>query len=192
MLSGIGGGFFGGYVSDKYFQSRRFPPTAISSVVLTFFLVTMAAALFSSQLVVGIIAVGVSFFTITITALMSGTAASDFGGRKATATAAGVTDAFVYIGASVESFSMGVIVKHGWVYWPLFLIPFAIAGVVIAGKMWNYLPEATRRYLLRVEKIVVSGPGGTLTETTSRRVSFSVPSNYDGLLINLCAHIGVP
>ncbi len=170
MISGIGGGFVGGYVSDKYFQSRRFPPTAMASGILTLFLGIMAVSLFDSELLVGIAAVGVSFFTITITALMSGTAASDFGGRKATATAAGVTDAFVYIGAAVESFSMGGIIKLGWYYWPLFLIPFALAGAVIAVKMWDYLPEATRRYLLKVENVVISGPGVTVTETTTTAI----------------------
>ncbi len=158
MISGIGGGWFGGYVSDKYFHSRRAPPTAMAAGLLIVFLSLMAVFLFNTELVVGLSVVGIGFFTITITALMSGTAASDFGGRKATATAAGVTDAFVYLGASVESFSMGGIIKHGWIYWPLFLIPFALAGMLIALKMWNYLPEATRRYLHMVEKVNMPSP----------------------------------
>ncbi len=167
MVAGIGGGFVGGYVSDKHFQSRRAPPTAMAAGLLVFFLVLMSVFLFSSELVVGLSIVAIGFFTITVTALMSGTAASDFGGRKATATAAGVTDAFVYLGASAESFSMGMIIKHGWNYWPIFLIPFAVAAMLISIKMWNYLPEATRRYLLHVEKVKMRESKSTLNATAA-------------------------
>lgn len=153
FLSGISGGFLGGHISDKYFQSRRGPPTAMSGALLVGFLALLAVSLFTSAVGVGISAVAISLLTISITALMSGTAAADFGGRKATATAAGVTDAFVYLGAAVQSFTMASVIKFGWIYWPLFLVPFAAGALLIAWRMWNHLPDATRRYLLTVEKV---------------------------------------
>jgi OPA family glycerol-3-phosphate transporter-like MFS transporter len=156
FLSGISGGFVAGHVSDKYFHSRRGPPVAISGALLILFLILLGATLFSSPFGLGVSAVAISFLTIAIHSLMSGTAAADFGGRKATATAAGVTDAFVYLGAAVQSFALGHLLKHGWFYWPAFLVPFAIAGVLLAVKMWQSLPEATRRYLLVVEKVSVT------------------------------------
>jgi OPA family glycerol-3-phosphate transporter-like MFS transporter len=104
---------------------------------------------------VGASAIGISLLTIAITALMSGTAAADFGGRKATATAAGVTDAFVYFGTAVQSITMTGVLKHGWFYWPLSMIPFALGAGFVALKMWNHLPEATRRYLRVVEKVSI-------------------------------------
>ena len=42
--------------------------------------------------------------------LMSGTAAADFGGRKATATASGIVDGFVYLGSGVQSVGVGYLV----------------------------------------------------------------------------------
>ena len=127
----------------------------MSFALAILFLSMMTVFLFKNQFIVGASAVAINLFTIAVTALMSGTAASDFGGRKATATAAGVTDAFVYFGGAIESFCVPMIIKHGWIYWPLFLIPFAVFGLIISIKMWNYLPDATRRYLLTVEKVRV-------------------------------------
>jgi OPA family glycerol-3-phosphate transporter-like MFS transporter len=83
---------------------------------------------------------------------MSGTAATDFGGRKATATSAGVVDGFAYLGSSIQSFSIGYIANtHNWDWWPLFLVPFAAIGLTIAIKIWLELPPATRRYIAEVE-----------------------------------------
>ena len=48
--------------------------------------------------------------SIGITSLMSGTAATDFGGRKATATCMGIVDAFAYLGSSLQSFGIGFLV----------------------------------------------------------------------------------
>ena len=113
----------------------------------------MAATLFSGPLIVGWSAVLIVMSSIGITSLMSGTAATDFGGRKATATCAGVVDGFAYIGSSVQSFSLGfIITRGGWHWWPLYIIPFAIVGLVLALKIWHDLPAATRKYISENEQ----------------------------------------
>jgi OPA family glycerol-3-phosphate transporter-like MFS transporter len=90
--------------------------------------------------------------SIGITSLMSGTAAADFGGRRATATSAGIVDGFAYLGSGLQSVSLGfLITRAGWQWWPVFLLPFAMVGLVLAIKIWNQLPEATRRYNDSVE-----------------------------------------
>jgi OPA family glycerol-3-phosphate transporter-like MFS transporter len=78
---------------------------------------------------------------------MSGTAAADFGGRKATATCSGVVDGCVYLGSSVQSVSVGYLVGLSWQCWPIFLMPFALAGGVISAKIWHALPAATRKFI---------------------------------------------
>jgi OPA family glycerol-3-phosphate transporter-like MFS transporter len=93
--------------------------------------------------------------------MMSGTAAADFGGRKATATASGITDGFVYLGTGLQSISIGYLTTNGipnvfpasWIFWPIFIIPFIALGLFLAVKMWAEIPEATRKYLLTVEKV---------------------------------------
>ena len=69
----------------------------------------------------------------------------------ATATCAGIVDGFAYLGSSIQSFSIGYIATRNWQWWPLFLAPFAVIGLVIAVKIWLELPPATRRYIADVE-----------------------------------------
>jgi OPA family glycerol-3-phosphate transporter-like MFS transporter len=89
--------------------------------------------------------------------LMSGTAAADFGGRKATATCSGIVDGCVYLGSAVQSVSVGYLAGLSWQWWPVFLMPFALIGGIIAFRFRNELPSATRRYLVEVEQKRVDG-----------------------------------
>jgi hypothetical protein len=82
---------------------------------------------------------------------MSGTAAADFGGRKATATCSGIVDGCVYLGTGIQSLCLGYLTTHSWLWWPLFLMPFALIGGLIALKIWHELPAATRKYIAEVE-----------------------------------------
>ena len=154
-ISGIIGGFLIGYASDHVFHSRRSPPVAIAGGLIFVLAVILLATLYTSPLVVGTCAVLISLLSISIHSLMSGTAAADFGGRKLTATASGITDGFVYLGTGLQSVSLGYLTNHSWLFWPAFLIPFAVLSVYIAIKMWGHLPEACKQYLVTVEKISV-------------------------------------
>ena len=149
---GIIGGFAGGLISDRFFQSRRGPPAAILSGVMFLLTVFMAVFLFRSPMVVGLAAVLISAAVIGVHSLMSGTAAADFGGRKATATCSGIVDGFVYLGSGIQSFSLGYLTSWSWHWWPIFLMPFALIGGGIALKIWHELPSATRKYIDEVEK----------------------------------------
>lgn len=154
-ISGMLGGFAAGYLSDKIFQSRRAPPAVIMNLVMVVLLVTMLCTLFSWPFMVGLCAVLMCFAVIGVHSLMSGTAAADFGGRKATATASGIVDGFVYLGSGVQSFAIGFLVEKDWSYWPLFLIPFTVLGFFLSLKIWWAIPEATKKYLVEIEKTVV-------------------------------------
>jgi OPA family glycerol-3-phosphate transporter-like MFS transporter len=145
-LFGIAGGFLGGLISDKFFQSRRGPPAALLCGIVLVMAVVMAAFLFSAPVIVGTAAVLIVMAAIGITSLMSGTAATDFGGRKATATCSGIVDGFAYLGSGLQSVCLGYITTGHWQWWPIFLIPFAVVGLVLALKIWNALPAATRKY----------------------------------------------
>ena len=80
---GIIGGFMGGLISDKVFHSRRGPPSALLSGFMFVMAIVMAFCLFRSPFTVGVTAVLISMAVIGVHSLMSGTAAADFGGRKA-------------------------------------------------------------------------------------------------------------
>ena len=152
---GIVGGFSGGLISDKWFQSRRGPPTAMLCGFVLVMAVLMSVFLSSSPLVVGWAAVFIVMASIGITSLMSGTAATDFGGRKATATSMGIVNGFAYIGSGIQSFGLGFLLASkdaNWQWLPLFVMPFAIIGTLIAIKIWHDLPPATRKYIAEVEQ----------------------------------------
>jgi OPA family glycerol-3-phosphate transporter-like MFS transporter len=154
---GIVGGFSGGLISDKLFHSRRGPPTALLCGFVLLMAALMAAFLFSQPVIIGWAAVFIVMASIGITSLMSGTAATDFGGRKATATSMGIVNGFAYLGSSIQSFGLGYLLasKGGgtnWMWLPIFVMPFAIIGTLISIKIWHDLPTATRKYIAEVEQ----------------------------------------
>ncbi len=152
---GIVGGFSGGLISDKWFQSRRGPPTAMLCGFVLLMTVLMSVFLSLQPLVVGWAAVCIVMASIGITSLMSGTAATDFGGRKATATSMGIVNGFAYIGSGIQSFGLGFLLASkdaNWQWLPVFVMPFAIVGTLIAIKIWHDLPPATRKYIAEVEQ----------------------------------------
>jgi MFS transporter, OPA family, glycerol-3-phosphate transporter len=151
-LFGVVGGFAGGIISDKFFQSRRGPPAAVLCGMVLILAGVMASVLFSQPVTVGWSAVFIVMASIGITSLMSGTAATDFGGRKATATCSGIVDGFAYVGSGLQSLCLGPITTQHWQWWPLFIVPFAIIGLVISIKIWNELPAATRKYIAESEE----------------------------------------
>ena len=153
---GIVGGFAGGLISDKFFQSRRGPPAALFSAFMVIMAAVMAMNMFSLPKIALPLAVGLAALCIVaavtgVHSLMSGTAAADFGGRKATATCSGIVDGCVYLGTSVQSVCVGYISGVNWQLWPLFLMPFAIGGGIIAWRIWHELPAATRKYIAEHE-----------------------------------------
>lgn len=154
-VSGMLGGFTAGFLSDKIFQSRRAPPAVIMNFVMMVLLVTMLIMLFRSPNIVGLCAVLMCFAVIGVHSLMSGTAAADFGGRKATATASGIVDGFVYLGSGLQSFAIGFLVEKDWSYWPIFLIPFTFVGFLLSLRIWWAIPNATKKYLTEVENKVL-------------------------------------
>jgi len=151
-MFGIIGAFAGGIVSDKLFQSRRGPPAALLCGFVFLCSIVMAICVHNSPVIVGCSGVAIVMCAVGITSLMSGTAATDFGGRKATATSSGIVDGFAYLGSGLQSVSLGYITTYlDWSWWPLFLTPFAILGLGIAVRIWYALPPATKRYIAEVE-----------------------------------------
>jgi OPA family glycerol-3-phosphate transporter-like MFS transporter len=151
-IFGIIGGFSAGIASDKLFNSRRGPPVAVCCGIVLLTALAMSAFLYSSPLVAGSAGVLIVMCAVGITSLMSGTAAADFGGRKATATCMGIVDGFAYLGSGIQSVCLAQITGWSWRLWPLFLVPFSITGLVIAIKIWNALPAATKKYIAEVEE----------------------------------------
>ena len=99
----------------------------------------------SSAITLGFIVIFMSLCVIGIHGMLSGTATMDFGGRRGAATAVGLIDGFVYLGTGVQSLALGFLTEKSWDFWPPFLIPFAIIGLVLAIKIWHAFPTAKRK-----------------------------------------------
>ena len=141
MLAGASGGMLAGWMSDHLFGSRRAPVAGILYSVLLLAVAGMTVTLYGNPLLLGILVSAVSVTVIGTHGMLSGTATMDFGGRKAAATAVGLIDGLVYLGTGVQSLALGYITSWNWSYWPVFLIPFAIAGIAMTTLIWNAIPK---------------------------------------------------
>lgn len=141
MLAGASGGMIAGWMSDHLFGSRRAPVAGIFYTVLLLAVVGMVFSVYDAPLRLGILVSVVSITVIGTHGMLSGTATMDFGGRKAAATAVGLIDGLVYLGTGVQSLALGFITSWDWHYWPVFLIPFALMGIFLTGRIWHAIPK---------------------------------------------------
>jgi len=147
-LAGIVGGILCGWASDKFFQSRRAPMAGVLYGTMLVFTIFMCFSI-GGGMGLPIAAVVMSMAVIGVHGIMSGTATVDFGGTKNGGTVVGIVDGFVYLGAAVQSISIGALAPVGdaaknpdnWVNWPLFLVPWALIGCLLSIKIWNAAPK---------------------------------------------------
>ncbi len=146
-VAGILGGVFAGTISDKFFQSRRGP---VSAVLYGIMLVCAVATLFLLESpVLGFVVIFSSMAIIGVHGMLSGTASMDFGGRKNVGVAVGLIDGFVYLGTAFQSLLYGRILPEGaaakdpanWINWPIAMIPMAGIGLILAIRVWNAKPQ---------------------------------------------------
>jgi MFS transporter, OPA family, glycerol-3-phosphate transporter len=150
--AGILGGVFAGVLSDHLFGSRRGPVTAVLYGIMIMGSIAMSFALRGEAL--GPLLAIMSMAVIGVHGMLSGTASMDFGGRKNAGVAVGIIDGFVYAGTAVMSFTYGAILPDdthaadidAWLPWPIAMIPVAIIGFVLARRLWNARPQASRSH----------------------------------------------
>lgn len=143
-LAGIAGGFAFGIASDRTFGGRRAP-------VITFGFLGMAAilAFFGLSDTLGFGPVAAACFLVLLSfcvngahGMIGGAASMDFGGRKATATAAGMFDGMQYLAGAFVGMGVGYITTNwGWGAWHWAPIPFALLGAYLMSRLWNVMPK---------------------------------------------------
>ncbi len=143
-VAGISGGMLAGFISDKLFGSRRGPVAALLYATMLAVAVSMIFLL-TSNWGLGLAVAAGSLAIIGVHGMLSGTATMDFGGRKAAGTAVGIIDGFVYLGTGLQSLSLGFITSRDWQYWPVFLVPFALVGLILAIRIWTAIPDGARK-----------------------------------------------
>lgn len=141
MIAGASGGMLAGWMSDKFFGSRRAPVAGILYTALLLATFGMIFTMQNNPWGLGISVFIVSIAVIGTHGMLSGTATMDFGGRKSAGTAVGLIDGLVYLGTGVQSLSLGYITSWNWNYWPIFLIPFVLLGIFLTKTIWNAFPK---------------------------------------------------
>lgn len=145
MIAGASGGMLAGWMSDHLFGSRRAPVAGILYSALLLAVIGMVFALDNTPYFLGAMVFIVSITVIGTHGMLSGTATMDFGGKKAAATAVGLIDGLVYLGTGIQSLSLGYITSTNWHYWPVFLIPFAVIGILLTLRIWHAIPSRAKR-----------------------------------------------
>jgi OPA family glycerol-3-phosphate transporter-like MFS transporter len=167
-IAGILGGMFAGVISDRVFQSRRGPVTAVlyGGMIAGGLLMLVVPGrvqydgiFFPTDFAtIGWIVVLMSLCIIGVHGMLSGTASMDFGGTKNVGVAVGIIDGFVYLGTAIMSFTYAVLLPqekldetgkligqatdpHNWKAWPVSMIVVATVGLFLASRLWNAKPK---------------------------------------------------
>lgn len=149
LVCGIIGATLTGWASDKFFQSRRAPMAGVLYGIMGLSALTMVFTLAGAPWPVAIAALAISMAVIGVHGILSGTSTADFGGTKNAGTVTGLVDGLVYLGTGFQSVVLGRITPKGdlsadpsnWTAWPVFLVPFAVIGTVLAIRIWNAAPR---------------------------------------------------
>jgi len=144
-VGGILGGLLCGYLSDRWFQSRR-PPVAF-----IFYLCQIASLVMLGQVGSPAAAAFMIGFTCMwifgVHGMLTGTASMDFGGTRAASTVAGTLDGVQYLASGLTGFLLGhYLDKLGWGAWTLMIIPFSIVGALLMTRLWNESPMKGRAH----------------------------------------------
>ena len=149
--AGILGGVFAGTLSDRLFDSRRGPMTAVLYVVML--VGSIGSTFLLSSPYLGWVMLIMSMAIIGVHGMLSGTASMDFSGNKNVGTAVGLIDGVVYMGTSLEALIYGHLLPIGeaqkdpthWQAWPIAMIPMAAIGLVLTIKLWNARPTPSQK-----------------------------------------------
>lgn len=124
------GSLLSGWVSDRFFHSRRAPVAAI--IYLTEVCVLFVASHVTTVNMALVMFVCVSFTVNSTHSLLGPAAAMDIGGRKMAAFASGVIDSFQYFGAAIGMTGLGWVLQHkGWSWYFYYLMPFGVIGGIL-------------------------------------------------------------
>lgn len=140
-LAGSIGAVSAGWVSDRYFQSRRAPVISIGLVFLGIFSWLFPRIPAENWILSLIALLGVGFFTYGPHVLMVATMPMDLGTRKASSSVTGFIDGFGYIGAAFTGVGSGWLIDHySWNAAFNFWISGAFIAAFLMVLLWNVKP----------------------------------------------------
>jgi MFS transporter, OPA family, glycerol-3-phosphate transporter len=144
-LAGAVGALSSGWLTDRFFQSRRAPVCALllGAVALLTLVYRVVVDLGALPTVVTLALAGFCLFGAQI--LLVGTAAQDFARRGATAAAAGFVDFVGHVGAFSGDVVTGWMLKHhGWAGAITWWASAAFVAALLVATLWRARPEESK------------------------------------------------
>lgn len=136
IAAGILGSFIAGSLSDFFFDGRR-PPIAFFGYFLQVGAMLVVTFLPSIDAVIAAFVVH-SFAVSIVHTMLSGAASMDFGGKDASATAAGMFDGMQYLGGAATGIGLGLLMdRFGWAAWGPSMVGFAGVGAFLMLLIWG-------------------------------------------------------
>ena len=141
-IAGSLGALCAGWLTDKFFQSRRAPVATVMLLLLSVFAWLYPQVPAQSWLLSLLCLLAIGFMTYGPHVLIVGIMPMDLGTRKASSSVAGFVDGFGYIGAGLTGvFSGWLIDNYSWgAAFNLWVISAAIAAVLMV-ILWKYKPQ---------------------------------------------------
>jgi len=140
-VAGCLGAILAGWITDRFFESRRAPVAMVMLIFLGLFAWLFPRIPVDRWVLSFICLLVIGFMTYGPHVLMVGTIAMDFGTRKAAASAAGFIDCFGYIGAALTGIGSGLLIdKYSWNAAFYFWIAGAFIAALLMALLWNYKP----------------------------------------------------
>jgi len=144
-VGGILGGLLCGYLSDRWFQSRRPPVAFIFYLAQIVCLVVLGRA--GSPALAAFMIGFTCMWIFGVHGMLTGTASMDFGGTRAASTVAGTLDGVQYLASGLTGFLLGhYLDKFGWGAWTYMIVPFSIIGALLMTRLWNESPMKGRAH----------------------------------------------
>ena len=141
-LAGSLGALFAGWVSDRFFKSRRAPIVVLMLVALMILTVLYPQLkhFHWSWSLICLIAIGFTIYGPHV--MIVAAIPMDYVSRKAAASATGFIDGLGYFGASLTVFISGFLIdKHGWNAAFYFWVVGVFLAIILMSIQWNYRPE---------------------------------------------------
>jgi sugar phosphate permease len=146
-LAGSLGSVLSGWMTDRFFQSRRAPVVVVQLILLAAFTFVFPHLPREHRWLSVAFLMLIGATTYGPDVLMAGTLAMDVGTRKAAGSAAGLIDALGYVGASVTAVVSGWLADNvGWNWAFVFWAGGAFIAAALMAPLWNYRPPR-REYL---------------------------------------------
>lgn len=132
------GGVVSGNLSDRVFGSRRAPVAFFAFVGQALALLVLSRVLHHAWWGVAML-LAITFFVQCTHVLIAGAQSMDLGGKRATATVAGLVDGAQYVAAGIIALTLGELLdRFTYEIWPLTALPFAVLGaLLLATQRWR-------------------------------------------------------